>query len=170
MSGPITQTCLVFPTVTRAPGLQSPRFLWPQNYIHSCNDSGHEGGVGAGASFHLRSLCCAGPGAPAGLPLPGRTAVLLIAGGTGITTLVESGTAAFSWTGFWVMTLSVFLEPLRVVFMQVPLLAMLSLKANLLVVAAQYPAQRAIYIVFWGVGGGMDGILTTSASVRPKIL
>lgn len=47
-------------------------------------------------------------------------AVLLIAGGTGITTLVESGTAGFSWVGFWVMTLSVFLEALRVVFMQVP--------------------------------------------------
>eukprot|EP00884_Botryococcus_braunii_P022451 jgi/Botrbrau1/8890/Bobra.0148s0010.1 len=46
-------------------------------------------------------------------------AVLLIAGGTSITTVVESGTAGFSWLGFSVMTLSVFLEALRVVFMQV---------------------------------------------------
>ena len=50
--------------------------------------------------------------------LPLASSVTLITAGTGLATVLESSTAAFSWTGFWLFFLSVLLEAIRVVCIQ----------------------------------------------------
>lgn len=44
--------------------------------------------------------------------------VALISAGTGLATVLESSTASFSWPGFWCFSLSVLLEAVRVVCIQ----------------------------------------------------
>ena len=44
--------------------------------------------------------------------------VIMVSGGTGLATLIESGTGSFSWLGFACIFFSTFLEALRVVYTQ----------------------------------------------------